>query len=285
MSRPAAPASRRKHWVAAVNRSGRSASSRISSRCIEVSGHLGGRDGPQVVALDVVGLVGELRQVAGGRHGLGEHQGGRADLLVGVGVAVEGEGGEGPEQPGPGAPVEREHRARQLGAPLHVEDAELPRRSPSAGPAGARPVPAPAGPRPARPPAARLDVVLGAGAVGRLVGRAGWAGGGGGLRTSAAARLRPRRRRPAPRRPGGGSRRPAPAPWLVAGLPGLAHLARQLLDLGPQRLLARPGGPMGRRRGRPASTSAGSTPRRARAAFTASGSSRTRRMSIMRRQR
>ena len=54
--------------------------------------HLGGGDGPQVVALDVVGVVGELGQVAGRGHGLGEHQGGRPDLLVGVGVAVEGEG-------------------------------------------------------------------------------------------------------------------------------------------------------------------------------------------------
>ena len=62
--------------------------------------HLGGGDGPEVVALDVVGVVGELRQVAGGDHRLGAHQGRRADLLVGVGVAVERELDEGPQRAG-----------------------------------------------------------------------------------------------------------------------------------------------------------------------------------------
>ena len=100
--------------------------------------HLGGRDGPQVVALDVVRLVDELRQVAGRDHRLGAHEGGRPDLLVGVGVAVEAELHEGAQQAGAPAPVHGEHRARDLGGPLEVEEAELGRRCPSAAPAGAR---------------------------------------------------------------------------------------------------------------------------------------------------
>ena len=87
--------------------------------------HLGRGDGPQVVALDVVGLVGELGEVPGRGHRLGAHQRGRADLLVRVGVAVEAELHQRPQQPGAPAPVHGEHRARDLGGPLVVEDREL----------------------------------------------------------------------------------------------------------------------------------------------------------------
>ena len=87
--------------------------------------HLGGGDGPQVVALDVVAVLVELREVAGGDHRLGAHERRRADLLVGVAVAVEAQLHHGPQQAGAPAPVHREHRARDLHRPLGVEDAEV----------------------------------------------------------------------------------------------------------------------------------------------------------------
>ena len=62
----------------AMRRIGSSASSRISSRAQRGERHLGGGDGPQVVALDVVGVVGELRQLAGGGQGVGAHERRRA---------------------------------------------------------------------------------------------------------------------------------------------------------------------------------------------------------------
>ena len=69
---------------------------------------------------------------------------------------------------------------------------------------------------------------------------------------------------------------------VVTGAPGLAHLARQVLHPGPQLVAPTHGvaGAAHRHRAR-RSTSAGSTPRRASAALTASGSSLARRMSIM----
>jgi hypothetical protein len=87
--------------------------------------HLGGGDRPQIVSLDVVGLVGELGQVPGRRHRLRAHQGRRADLLVRVGAAVEAELHQGPQQACAPASVHGEHRSRDLGSPLVVEDAEL----------------------------------------------------------------------------------------------------------------------------------------------------------------
>jgi hypothetical protein len=63
--------------------------------------------------------------VAGRHHGVGEDQGGRADLLVGVGVAVEAALDHGPQQPGAPAPVHDEHGARDLGGPWEVEQAQL----------------------------------------------------------------------------------------------------------------------------------------------------------------
>ncbi len=144
---------------------------------------LGRRDGPQVIALQVVGVLFELRQVAGRDHRAGQHQRRRPDLLELVGMAVEGEGAEGPQQSGPEAAVEGEHRAGQLGPALHVEQSELgtdlpvghplglgvdrrhvgpgaghhvvvlgPRRPARPGPAGWAGRAAPGGPPPGRPP-------------------------------------------------------------------------------------------------------------------------------------
>ncbi len=126
--------------------------------------YFGRGDGPEVVALQVVGLVGEFREVAGGDHGVGADQGGGPDLLEGIGVVVEGEGGEGPQKLGPRSPVEREHRSRELGAALHVQDAEgftdVPVRDPLVLGVGARYV----------RPAADGAVVLGTDAVGGVGG-------------------------------------------------------------------------------------------------------------------
>ena len=87
--------------------------------------HLGGGDRPEVVALDVVRLVDELREVAGGDHRLGPHERRRPDLLVEVGAAVERELHERTHQPRPLPAVHHEHRAGHLHGPLDVEDAQL----------------------------------------------------------------------------------------------------------------------------------------------------------------
>ena len=90
--------------------------------------HLGGRDRPEVVALEVIGVVGELGQVPGRHHRLGAHERGRAHLLVravAVAVAVERELRQGAKHARAPAAVEREHRPRELHGPLGVEDAEL----------------------------------------------------------------------------------------------------------------------------------------------------------------
>ena len=251
MSRPAAPASRRKHCgdrreahrqdglvedLVAVHRGER---------------HLGRRDGPQVVALDVVGVVGELGQVAGRGHGLGEDQGGRPDLLVGVGVAVEGERGERPQQPGPGPAVEGEHRAGQPGAAGHVEQAERLAHLPVGHPlvvGGDRGSGWPS--LGARPPSPHHHVVLGPGPVGRVLRRQ-----VGQVEEGRAHLLAQVVGRGGRRSLVGPSRRLSPASSsaraAVPGLAGLAHLPGDRLHLGPQRLLAGPG-----RRGATASSSA-----------------------------
>ena len=105
-----------------MSRSGRSASSR-SRRAERGQRHLGGGDGPQVVALEVVRVVDELGQVAVDTIvSVRTRVGGRISL-EGVGVAVEGGLAEGPGQGGAHAPVEGEHRAESF-APAHVEQAE-----------------------------------------------------------------------------------------------------------------------------------------------------------------
>ena len=73
----------------------------------------------------MVGLVGELRQVAGADHGVGLHHGRRPDLLECIPVAVEPVGDQRPQQAGTVAPVHHEHGARHAHGALSVEDAEL----------------------------------------------------------------------------------------------------------------------------------------------------------------
>ena len=133
--------------------------------------HLGGRDGPQSVPLQVVRLLGEFRQVAGRDHGLGQHQRRRPDLLVGRGVAVEGEGRQGPEEPGPHPPVQREHRPRHPGATFHVEQAELLADLPVRHLLVGRRRRFGLARFAAGPPPPDLDVVVGTTAIGGLVGR------------------------------------------------------------------------------------------------------------------
>ena len=222
--------------------------------------HLGRRDGPQVVALDVVGVVGELRQVAGRDHRLGEHERGRPDLLVGVGVAVEARA----------ARSARSSRAPQpryivnidpliLAARSRVEDAELGRRCPSAAPAGGRRRPRGRSPRcaarrcrPRRRRRARRR-------------SAGWGCAAAASRSSAASRSARRR---APSRASPSSRLSAilaSASSVVALAPEAADVLRQLLDPGPDLVaLGRRGG-AARRREPPAASTGGGRARAPRA--------------------
>ena len=132
------PASRRKHGVEAIIRIGSWALVQHLVAGERRERHLGGRDAPQVVALDGVGVVGELRQLPGGRERGGQHERGGPDLLEHVGVAVEGELAERPGQRGAQPPLHREHGAADLHGPLDVEDAEGRSRPPSGGRAGGR---------------------------------------------------------------------------------------------------------------------------------------------------
>ncbi len=86
--------------------------------------HLGGGDGPQVVALDRERVVGELRELPRRRERGGGDERRRADLLEGVGVAVEGELAERPAHRRAEAARHREHRPADLDRPFAVEDAE-----------------------------------------------------------------------------------------------------------------------------------------------------------------
>ena len=85
---------------------------------------LGGGDRPELVALEVVGVVRELRQVTGRHHRGRPDERGRADLLVQVDVAVEGELAQRPDERGASASVHHEHRPGELGPPFEIEDAE-----------------------------------------------------------------------------------------------------------------------------------------------------------------
>ena len=275
MSRPAAPASRRKQAVAAVSLSGQVDLVDDVAAPHRGEGHLGRRDGPEVVPLDVVGLVLELGQVPGRDHRVGEHQGRRSHLLELAGVMVEGEARESPQQAGTGAPEQREHGAGQLGPAFHVEQTEgrthLPVRDPlrlGVGGGFGRP---------------RTDdrVVLRTGAVGgvgrRQVGqlqqrladgdlRGFGVSGGGVLVVADAATL-------------GGE---LLGPVGVPGPPCVTDFLGEGLDLCPEVVTSADGGPSRGCRARPErSISAGSTPRRASARATEAASSRTNRMSIM----
>ena len=92
--------------------------------------HLGGGDAPQVVALDGVGVVGELRQLTGGGERRSGDERRRTDLLERVGVAVERVLAQRPRQRGADAALHREHRPADLRGPLVVEDAERRARLP-----------------------------------------------------------------------------------------------------------------------------------------------------------
>ncbi len=132
--------------------------------------HLGRRDQPQVVALDVVGVVGELGQVPRRSHRLGEHDGRWADLLVVRRVAVDGEGRQRAEQARARPAVEREHGAGQPCPAFHVEQlqglADLPVRHLLV----VRPARLGTPEVLPRPPPADLDVVVLALPVGRVLG-------------------------------------------------------------------------------------------------------------------
>ena len=112
--------------VTAVKRIGqRRPRSRISPRCSEVSGTSAVGMAHRSSRSMWYASSANFGQVPGRGHRLGEHQRRRPDLLVGVGVAVERRSArQGPQQAGPGPAVEREHRPGELGAPLHVEEAE-----------------------------------------------------------------------------------------------------------------------------------------------------------------
>ena len=258
-----------------MNRIGRSAASRISSRWIEVSGTSAVGMHHRSSRSIAVGVVGELGQLAGGGERLAGDQGGRPDLLELVGVAVERVLAQGPGQGGAALALHGEHGARDLHGPLVVEDAvagaELPVRD-------ALVLAVAVG---VEADDAHDGVVGVAGAVGRVgVGRVGDAqqevadlgGHGGGLGGQLALLLAER-----------------PALGLGGrGLVGLAllveqaDLLRERLDLGPQLVaLASRGARWRSSSSATGSMSAVSMPRRASAAFTASGSVRMRRMSSM----
>ena len=277
VSRPAEPASRRKHDVWAISRIGQVGLVQDLVARQRRQRHLGRRDGPQVVALEVVGVVGELGQVAGGHHRLGAHQRRRADLLEGVGVAVERVLAQGPRPAGAVAPVHREHRARQLGRRARCRGCRARRRSPSGGRAGGRRSASASKPttRTRRCPPARRRRGR------RRTGRWGCAA------APPAARCRPPPPGPSP--PWPPRRRPCsprPGRWPRRGSPPCAARRSASTSSAPSPGGRRPAAFSSRsRRSRSASrsTSAGSTPRRDSPDFTASRSVRRRRGSITRR--
>ena len=83
-----------------------------------------GWNGPEVISLDVVRLVGELRQVSGCGDRLGEHERRWPQFLVGIGVRSEGVGGERPQESSAHPSEQREHRTGHLGAALEIQDTE-----------------------------------------------------------------------------------------------------------------------------------------------------------------
>jgi hypothetical protein len=165
------------------------------------------------------------------------------DLLIGRRVAIEGEGGQRAQQPGPGAAVQREHGAGETRPPLHVEQlqgqTDLPVRLLLVV------QPHRLG-RPARlpgPPTANLDVVGLAGPIGHLVGR------DVGQVEETLADLFPfglglGRCRALVVTEAAALRAELLRPRLVAGPFGLTHGAAEHLDLGPDGLGACQEGPV-----------------------------------------
>ena len=86
--------------------------------------HLGRWDAPQIVTLDVVGIVGELRQLTGRRQRRRRDERRRTDLFELVDVAIERVLAQRPRQRRAAAALHREHRPTDLGGALVVEDAE-----------------------------------------------------------------------------------------------------------------------------------------------------------------
>ena len=84
----------------------------------------GRRDTPEVITLDRVRIVGELRQLPCGGKGRCSHQRRRTDLFVDVSVAVKTKLGERTRHGRTGTALHREHRARYLRRAFVVEDAE-----------------------------------------------------------------------------------------------------------------------------------------------------------------
>ena len=124
VSRPAEPASRRKHGVYAISRTGRRSSSIVSSRYSDVSGTsavgIAHRSSRSIVKASSAnfGSWPEAVSVA-----VVTSDGGRISSKR-VGVAVEGELAQGPTHRGAEAAGHREHRPADLDRPLVVEDAE-----------------------------------------------------------------------------------------------------------------------------------------------------------------
>ena len=87
--------------------------------------HLGGGDGPEVVALQAVRIIGELGKVTGADHGLGEHNGRRAHLFERVAVVIEGQLTQRSRQRRAGTAEHGEHGTGHLDGALEIEDAEF----------------------------------------------------------------------------------------------------------------------------------------------------------------
>ncbi len=124
VSRPAEPASRRKHGVYAISRTGRRSSSIASSRYSDVSGTsavgIAHRSSRSIVKASSAnfGSWPEAVSVA-----VVTSDGGRISSKR-VGVAVQGELAQRPAHRGAEAAGHREHRPADLDRPLVVEDAE-----------------------------------------------------------------------------------------------------------------------------------------------------------------
>ena len=285
MSLPAAPASRRKHAVWAQRRIGRLGLVEDLPASQRRERNLGGRDRPESVALDRVHLVADLGRWPVDIIVVGQGEGRRSDLLVGVRVAVERErararGSAGTPRPGRAGTSSRRSCAPASRSRMPERRADLPvRHALVLGEVGNGLTLVHA-----RPPAAHLHVVV-------LVDARRGPGDQGGSGSTGAGRAGTLRRASVASRRDAFSlaeRATLTRSASLGGLgvlvaSGLADLARELLHLGAQRsvVLEQPAvldvegdDLVDRRRDE--------TPRRPRAAFTTSGSRRSWTRSIMR---
>ena len=274
MSRPAEPASRRKH--ARVGHEAHRQGGLVQD-LVPVEGgqrDLGRRDRPEAVPFEVVGVLFELRELPGADHDLGADQRRGSHLLVEVGVAVQGQLAEGSDQRGPEAPVGHEHRTGQLHAPLDVQHpqglAGLPVGHPLVLGVAVGVRPSPGGGRGCRPRRHRRERRA----------RGGWGPGGGSDGPPRTAR-RPPRPGPPPRRP-----RPRLSTWRASARSISPDWRRPPTSFDSAltrfRISSRSWASSRWRRSSATTRSIGerSSPRRPRAALTASGSLRIRRTSI-----